>query len=75
MKTKTNNITSNQERKTLVGTSKSVYDAQVYIDVKTFDGWRVLIPPFVTKQTMEDVGEETTRAIDSEWTFVLHRFF
>ena len=61
-------------RRTFVGTCKTEYDALVFIDVKSFDGWRVLVPPFASKQALVDTGEETTRPIDTEWTFVLHRF-
>ena len=61
------------EKRTFVGSCNSAHDAQVFIDVKSFDGWRVLVPPFVSKQTLIDHAEETTRPVDVEWTFVLHR--
>ena len=62
-----------EEKRTFVGSCKSFSDAQLFIDVKALDGWKVLVPPFVSAQTMVDHGEETTRPVDSEWTFVLHR--
>lgn len=62
------------EKRTFVGSCKTAHDAQVFIDVKSFDGWRVLVPPFVSDQLLMDHGEETTRPVDVEWTFVLHRF-
>ena len=65
---------SPKDRKTIVASCKTMYDAQLYIDVKSFDGWKVLVPPFVSSQDMIDVGEETTRPVDAEWTVVLHRF-
>ena len=66
-------IESVDEKRTFVGSCNSAQDAQVFIDVKSFEGWRVLVPPFVSKQTLIDHGEETTRPVDVEWTFVLHR--
>lgn len=66
-------IESVDEKRTFVGSCNSAHDAQVFIDVKSFDGWRVLVPPFVSKQTLIDHTEETTRPVDVEWTFVLHR--
>lgn len=56
-----------------VGSCKTASDAHAFIDVKSFSGWRVLVPPFVTDQLLMDHGEDTTRPVDVEWTFVLHR--
>ena len=67
-------LTNEKDHKTLVAVCKTLYNAQLYVDVKSFDGWRVLVPPFVSAQDMIDVGEETTRPVDAEWTVVLHRF-
>lgn len=67
-------LTNEKDRKTLVAVCKTMYDAQLYIDVKSSDGWQVLVPPFISAQDMIDVGEETTRPVDAEWTVVLHRF-
>lgn len=49
-------------------------DAEAIIEFKKFDNWKVLIDPFVTKQEMVDLGEETTRAVSTEWTFIMHHF-
>lgn len=59
----------------LVASCDSLYDAQLYVDVKSFDGWKVLIPPFVTKQSMADLDDERTQPEDIEWTVILHRFY
>lgn len=61
------------EKRTLVGSCKTMQDANEFIGIKALDGWQVLVPPFVSAQDMVDLGEETTRPVDSEWTFVLHR--
>lgn len=61
------------DHRMFVGTCKTEADALVFIDVKSFDGWSVLVPPFASKQTIIGDGEETARPIDTEWTFVLHR--
>lgn len=57
-----------------VCTAQLYEDVEAIIEFKRYDNWNVLIDPFVTKQEMVDSGEETTRAVSTEWTFVMHRF-
>ena len=61
-------------RRTLTAACETEYDAQVYADVKSFDGWQILVPPFASRQDLVDDGEETVRPVASEWMVVLHRF-
>lgn len=63
-----------EEKRTFVGSTRSMQEANDFISFKSLAGWQVLVPPFVSAQTLVDEGEETTRPVDSEWTFVLHRF-
>ena len=71
---KPSKVSTSTAKRTLTAICETEYDAQVYADVKSFDGWQVLVPPFASKQDLVDYGEETTRPIATEWMIVLHRF-
>lgn len=74
MDEKARQMTYTESDKLIVGCCETFENALEYIHIKKLSGWKVLVPPFVNKQTMADSGEDTTVAVPSEWTFVLHRF-
>lgn len=59
--------------------ASSYLDAMDYIDFMSSDGWKPLVPPFVTQTeriAIYKIGQLEPEWLDqpAEWGFVLHRF-
>lgn len=57
----------------LYGEESSSLNAKAVILAKTFERYRMIIPPFVVEWMEEDDGEETTIRTPKTWGFLLYR--
>lgn len=51
----------------------SLQDATAFIQLKLNDGWKVMVPPFVSKQDMFEIAEDVWFPVPKEWTFVIYK--
>lgn len=59
--------------------SSSYLDAMDYIEFMFIEGWKILIPPFVTRTeriSIQKYGQVVPEWLEqpAEWGFVLHKF-